>query len=92
MRFSVWFVLGQGMRLTRNREAEAAGAGWNHLLKNLAWLGLVLGLQGSPHVLIALEQGSRTCSSLTGGIQKKKKKKKTHAQPVSFQHFPSAGD
>lgn len=27
MCFSVWFVLGQGMRLTRNREAEAAGAG-----------------------------------------------------------------
>lgn len=56
MRFSVWFVLGQGMRLTRNREAEAAGAGWDHLLKNLAWLGLVMGLQGSPHSFGAREQ------------------------------------
>lgn len=56
MRFSVWFVLGQGMRLTRNREAEAAGAGWDDLLKNLAWLGLVLGLQGSPHSFGAREQ------------------------------------
>lgn len=56
MRFSVWFVLGQGMRLVGDREAEAAGAGWNHLLKNLAWLGLVLGLQGSPHSFGAREQ------------------------------------
>lgn len=56
MRFSVWFVLGQGMRLTRNREAEAAGAGWDHLLKNFAWLGLVLGLQASPHSFEAREQ------------------------------------